>query len=218
MKLPRPTAIQSLAPSRQAHRAEASQPPVALALQLIQIKNVDFTLSEVVDIFRQTIPSWKTAYEGYVLKMDGQSFDQYIAVEDRLQTYLDKEAEILNDGGLSEAKKQQRLARLRGTQPTLNSAMHLKPVAAGEIPLADRAAMQSLLATGGTGAGISDQSAHVSDPETGFRNTNPSVSVKEFYVNGGAGRRATQRVEGGRTTYYYSPIHTQNTYQYQRVY
>ena len=66
------------------------------------------------------------------------------------------------------------------------------------------------------GNGISDKSAHTTDPETGFPKSG-SVTVSEFYVNGKDGRRATKRTEGQTTSYYDSNSHVANTYEYARL-
>ena len=68
-----------------------------------------------------------------------------------------------------------------------------------------------------SGNGISNKTSHATDPETGKPRTGV-VTVSEFYVNGDGGRRATKRVEGSLITYYYSPSHAYNTYQYQLLY
>ena len=112
---------------------------------------------------------------------------------------------------------QPRLAIYRGTALVSKCAIVLRPLDKDRVPEADRAAIRHLMSTGGVGNGITNKSLHLTDPETG-KPKGGTVSVHEFYVNGPAGRRATMRKEGSRTTYYYSANHAFNTYEYQRLY
>jgi hypothetical protein len=177
---------------------------------LLTIAGANFTLSEVVAKIKADPNSpWHREYLFYLLKIDGSGSTTFLTFADLLMNlagYL-----------MGEPKDdQKRLAVYRGPGPKGNCAMVLDPLLRSNVKPADIAAINSLMATGKVGNGVTNESAHNTDPETGSVRGN-SVSVKEFYINGAEGRRATRRSENGKVTYYYSDSHVANTYKYQRL-
>ena len=176
---------------------------------MIVIKGLGFTTSQVIDILRQAMTGWKEQYASYVVKIagSGTQFSQYIEVEDAVREYVAGEPK----------DDQPKLALYRGKAPVATSAVSLKPLDRAKVRPEDVAAIAHLMTGAVSGNGISNKSSHATDPETGKPRTGV-VTVSEVYVNGEAGRRATKRVEGSLVTYYYSPSHAYNTYQYQLLY
>jgi hypothetical protein len=174
---------------------------------MITIAGVKTLLSEVVQTIK-TDPNrkWEKSFDCYLIKMNGQTYATMDLLMAKLGEYVTNE----------EGKTSVQLARARGDGSTGNSAMTLAPLARASVNAADVAAIASLMTSGNVGNGITNKSAHQTDPETG-RIKGGSVSVSEFYVNGAAGRRATKRTEGTKVSYYYSKGHAANTYQYARL-
>jgi hypothetical protein len=178
---------------------------------MLTIGATKYTLSEVITLLK-TNPGtvWVKSYPYYLLKINnsGQA------------TFTDLPGLIMKLAGyvMGEPKEQGALQRYRGTFPNANSAMVLPPIKATEIKQEDRVAVAALIASGDVDAtaGVTNKSAHSSDPETGFLKGG-GVGVSEFYINGAEGRRATRRTEGTKVTYYYSDSHAYNTYKYQRL-
>jgi hypothetical protein len=178
---------------------------------MLTITGTKYTLSEVVTLLK-TNPGtvWHKSYPYYLLKINNSG-----------QTvFADLPALIMKLAGyvMGEPKEQGALQRYRGTFPNANSAMVLSPIKATDIKQEDRAAVAALMATGDVDAtaGVTNKSAHNSDPETGFLKSG-GVGVSEYYINGAEGRRATRRSEGTKVTYYYSDSHAYSTYKYQRL-
>ncbi len=176
---------------------------------MIVIKSIKFTPSEAVDMLREAMTGWRSVYASYVVKISnsGTEFSQYVELEDAIRRYVENEPK----------DDQPKLENYRGKALVPKCAVVLQPLDKDKVPTADRAAIRHLMTTGGIGNGISNKSLHMTDPETG-KPKGGTVAVQEFYVNGEAGRRATKRTEGSRTTYYYSSTHAYNTYEYQRLY
>lgn len=177
---------------------------------MITIANVKYTPSEIITMIKKSPETvWFKSYPYYLLKIDGSGNASFATFPDlilRLGSYV-----------MSEPKDDPvKLARYRGTGPEKNSAMILDPVDHTKVKSDDVAAITHLMATGGTGNGITNKSAHMTDPETGHAKGN-GITVSEFYVNGADGRRATKRTEGLKITYYYSKSHAYNTYEYARL-
>jgi hypothetical protein len=174
---------------------------------MITIAGAKTLLSELVQTIK-TDPTrkWEKSFDCYLIKMNGRTFTTLDEVMTTLAGYVEGEKEKTNV----------QLARYRGDGSTGNSAMTLAPIARASVNAADVTAIASLMTTGDVGAGITNKTAHQTDPETG-RPKGGAVTVSEFYVNGKEGRRATKRSEGTKISYYYSKSHTANTYQYARL-
>lgn len=177
---------------------------------MIQLGSVPYTLSEVVQMIKNNPDTpWHAGYDNYLIKIErsgSSTFTNYGDLIMKLANY------VMGENG----KTGRDLDRYRGDGPTANSAMKLAPLDSNRMDSRDRTAIQSLMNSGGVGSGITNKSTHNSDPETGLPKGR-NVTVSEFYVNGADGRRATKRIEGNKTTYYYSDNHVANTYKYQRL-
>lgn len=167
---------------------------------MLTIGGEKHTLSETVVLLKTAPSVWHKQCLCYLLKIDRSGSTSFATLSDlqmRLAGYLmDKKAPAPLDG------------------PTPNSAMCLEPIQRTQVLKEDVEAIKSLMTRGKTG--ISNESPHQSDPETG-RPKGPHVTVTEYYVNGADGRRATKRTEQGKVTYYYSATHNFNGYQYRRL-
>jgi hypothetical protein len=177
---------------------------------MLIIANVKYTLSEVVQMIKTNPDTpWRSSYLNYLLKIAGSGSTTFLTFNDllmRLAGYVMGESRL---EGIQ-------LANHRGQGPGQLSAMVLDPVDRNAVRQEDRAAINSLMTTGGTGGGITNESTHQTDPETGGPK-GIGVSVKEYYVNGDAGRRAVKRSQNNKVTYYYSSSHAFNHYRYQRL-
>lgn len=174
---------------------------------MITIAGQKRLLSELVATIKANPDSpWHKGYDSYLLKLNGKSYPTMPDLLMALGGYVMGEKDLDNS----------RLERYRGPTPTTNSAMSLAPLARASVNTADVAAIASIMTTGKVGAGITNKSAHQTDPETGWP-VGGGVTVSEFYVNGPAGRRVTKRTEGQTISYYYSDSHAYNTYKYARL-
>jgi hypothetical protein len=160
----------------------------------------------VASIKADPLTPWHKGYDCYLLKLNGNI---YATMPDLIMALA---GYVMGEKDLDSVH----LARYRGNGPTLKSAMSLAPLARAKVNANDVVAINALMTTGGVGNGISDKSAHTTDPETGFPKSG-LVTVSEFYVSGKDGRRATKRTEGQTTSYYYSKSHVANTYEYARL-
>jgi hypothetical protein len=121
---------------------------------LLTIAGANFTLSEVVAKIKADPNSpWYREYLFYLLKIDGSGSTTFLTFADLLMNlagYL-----------MGEPKDdQQRLAVYRGPGPKGNCAMVLDPLLRRNIKTADIAAINSLMATGKVGNGVTNESAH----------------------------------------------------------
>lgn len=172
-----------------------------------EAKSQKYVLSELVQKIKTDHPTvWKKGCDGYLMRMNGQTFDDMAALVTALAKYVTAET------GKSSAE----LARHRGVGPGQYSAITLPPVDRTKVKADDVAPIALLMTTRAVGTGVSNKSAHNTDPETASPKTN-AVTVSEFYINGVSGRRATMRTEGQKITFYYSASHAHNTYQYARL-
>lgn len=177
---------------------------------MLTIAGVRYTLSEVVQLIKQNPNSpWKRGYPFYLIKISKSGRTDF-------NTYIDLLMKLANYVMGEPPDNPVLLARYRGPGPTGNSAMTLAPINHNAVNRLDVAAINHLMTTGGIGNGISRESPHQTDPETG-RPKGRGVVVKEYDVNGREGRRATKRTEQRKTTYYYSDSHSFATYKYARL-
>ncbi|KNH44674.1 hypothetical protein SAMN04490191_4559 [Pseudomonas lini] len=172
---------------------------------MIKIAAVSYTTSEVINMIKvDPTNKWSKEYAYYLTKISnsgGGNFLTYTALIAKLGEYC--------EAGKSDHKYSQFFI----TGPTANSALHQAAVSRGSIAATDRAPVNLLMTTGAVGVGVTNKSVHSTDPETG-RAKGRGVVVHEYYINGASGRRVTARTESGKTTYYYSSSHAENTYKY----
>ncbi|SFG09184.1 hypothetical protein SAMN05518865_10890 [Duganella sp. CF458] len=175
---------------------------------MFTIAGTPYTLSEVANLIKNDDSAvWHPKYIYYLPKIENSgstSFPNLTTLIMNLASYCVKENSL----------DAIQLQRTRGTAPSGNVAIRKGVIDRSKVNEADRIAIAHLMAGNEVGNGISNKSRHTTDPETGKPKAY-NVSVKEYYVNGADGRRATKRTEGTKVTYYYSDSHTNNTYQYQ---
>lgn len=175
---------------------------------MFTIAGNQYTLSEVVDLIKNDDGAvWHKEYLYYLPKIERSGatvFANLVDVIMKLAGYCMKERSLEGN----------RLARARGTALTANVAINRGSIARGSVRAEDRVAIAYLMEGHNSGEGVSNESQHNTDPETGKPKAQ-RVSVREYYINGADGRRATKRTEGQKVTYYYSDNHAYNTYQYQ---
>lgn len=175
---------------------------------MFKIAGTQYTLSEVADLIKND-PSavWHKKYLYYLPKIDRSGAANFANLNEivmKLASYSVQETSMDN----------KQLARVRGVAYTENVAINRGSILQTSIRAEDQAAIAHLMAGNSSGNGVSNESQHTTDPETG-KPKSQNVSVKEYYINGVGGRRATKRVEGKKITYYYSDKHNHDTYQYQ---
>lgn len=172
------------------------------------IAGTKYTLSEVANLIKADDAAvWHPQYIYYLPKIENSgasSFPNLTALIMNLASYC------MNERSLTPSQ----LQRTRGIAVTENVALRKGVIDRNEVKEADRAAIAHLIAGNESGNGITNKAQHYTDPETGKPRAH-NVVVKEYYINGAEGRRATKRIEGSKITYYYSDSHAFNTYQYQ---
>lgn len=173
---------------------------------MLKINNAYVTISEAKLLIQATPGAWKKQFPYYLPKIDRSGSTTFAALAD-LMTVLN--GYIAKEQGLDP----QQLERARGLVQSTNFAVWLDPIPAAKVNTADVAAIAWLMAGNTSGNGVSNESPHATDPETG-QAKGTGVSVKEYYINGDQGRRAVKRSENGHVTYYYSQGHAANTYTY----
>lgn len=175
---------------------------------MFTIAGTKYTLSEVANLIKiDDAAVWHPQYIYYLPKIENSgasSFPNLTALIMNLASYRMKER------SLTPAQ----LQHTRGIAVTENVALRKGVIERGKVQDADRAAIAHLMAGNEGGNGITNKAQHFTDPETGKTRAH-NVAVKEYYINGAEGRRATKRIEGSKITYYYSNSHAFNTYQYQ---
>jgi hypothetical protein len=175
---------------------------------MFTIAGTRYTLSETADLIHNDDAAvWHDQYTFYLPKIERSGATNFANLTElimKLANYCMKELSLQGNA----------LARARGTALPANVAIQRGSILRGNVRVDDRAAIAHLMAGNADGNGVSNESQHTTDPETGKPKAQ-HVSVREYYINGAAGRRATKRTEGHKVTYYYSDNHAYNSYQYQ---